>query len=81
MTAWQLQQAKAKLTELVRKSQTEPQIISRHGVNEAVLISMQQYTKFMSNKQSAMDFFRNSPLHGIKLDIERDQSFDREIDL
>jgi prevent-host-death family protein len=40
MHVWQLQEAKAKLTELVNKCKLEPQFISRRGVNEVVVVSV-----------------------------------------
>jgi antitoxin Phd len=39
MTSWQLQEAKNKLSELIDRSISEgPQIITRHGVEIAVVI-------------------------------------------
>ena len=81
MHVWQLQQAKAKLTSLIKEAQLEPQCISRHGVNETVVISMEKYNELVGNKENIVSFFRNSPLYDIDLDVKRDQSNIREIDL
>lgn len=81
MVVWQLQQAKAKLTELVKASQVEPQLISRHGVCESVVISLKRYEELVGNKENIVDFFRNSPLYGVDLSCDRDRSPPREIDL
>lgn len=81
MHIWQLQEAKAKLTELVNESKHAPQIISRRGVNEAVVISMEKYREFTGQNQNIVSFFQNSPLHGLELNLERDQSSAREVDL
>lgn len=80
MVVWQLQQAKAKLTELIKASQMEPQLISRHGVCESVVMSLQRYEELVGKKENIVDFFRNSPLNGVDLSCERDRSLPREIE-
>ena len=81
MHIWQLQEAKAKLTQLIKEANFEPQIISRRGVNETVVISMEKYKELLGKKEDLVSFFRNSPLYGIDLDLKRDTSTIREIDL
>lgn len=81
MHVWQLQEAKAKLTQLINESKNEPQIISRHGKNETVVISFEKYQELIGKKESVAKFFQNSPLYGLDLDIKRDKSKMREIDL
>ncbi len=81
MRVWQLQEAKAKLTQLMKNAQFEDQIISRHGVNEMVVMSIERYKKLTSKEESIVSFFRKSPLNGVDLDFSRDTSFMREIDL
>ncbi len=44
MATWQVQQAKARLSELIDEAQTQgPQIITKHGSETAVLISIADY--------------------------------------
>lgn len=81
MHVWQLQEAKAKLTQLIKEANLEPQIISRHGVNETVVISMEKYKELIGKKQDIVSFFRRSPLYDIDLDIRRDTSAIRDVDL
>ena len=81
MHIWQLQEAKAKLTQLIKEAHFEPQIISRRGINETVVISMEKYKELLGKKEDLVSFFRNSPLYGIDLDLKRDTSTIREIDL
>ncbi|NDH66687.1 MAG: type II toxin-antitoxin system Phd/YefM family antitoxin [Gammaproteobacteria bacterium] len=81
MHVWQLQEAKAKLTQLINRSKSEPQIISRHGVNESVVISMDQYLELCGAKENITTYFKNSPLYGIDIALERDQSSFRDTDL
>jgi prevent-host-death family protein len=81
MQIWQLQEAKAKLTQLVNESQFEPQIISRHGKNESVVISMEKYLELCGEKEDLTVFFRHSPLMGLDALFERDKSSFRDTDL
>jgi len=81
MHVWQLQEAKAKLTQLINRSKSEPQIISRHGVNESVVISMDQYLELCGAKENITTYFKNSPLYGVDIALERDQSSFRDTDL
>jgi prevent-host-death family protein len=73
MHVWQLQEAKAKLTQLIKEAKHEPQIISRHGINESVVISLDQYEALLGKKETLAQFFKNSPLYGLELDFERDK--------
>ena len=42
---WQLQRAKAMLSEVVRSAAREPQIITVRGEEKAVVLSMDEYRK------------------------------------
>lgn len=81
MHIWQLQEAKAKLTEFVNSAKQEPQIISRHGKEEIVAISIELYKELTSPKEDIVTFFRNSPLFDSGIELERDQSMPREVEL
>ena len=81
MHVWQLQEAKAKLTQLVKDAKIEPQIISRHGINETVVISIEKYRELCGIKKNIVSFLKASPLNGIDIDFERDQSAMRDVDL
>lgn len=81
MHVWQLQEAKAKLTQLIKASRSEPQVISRHGTPTSVVISMDQYLTLCGTKKDITVFFRKSPLYGLDIEFERDQSSFRETDL
>lgn len=80
MREWQLQEAKAKLSELVGSSQLEPQIISRHGKKECVVISFAKYKELLGGDENLVSFFKNSPLYGIDIDFSRDNSNSREVE-
>lgn len=81
MHVWQVQEAKAKLTQLMKDAQREPQVISRHGINEMVVIKMEQYLKLIGEKKDIVAFLRNSPLYGVDLEATRDDSSIRDIEL
>src|SRR5258707_10055787 len=83
--AWQVQTAKAKFSELFRLARTEgPQRITRQGKEGVVMISDEQYDRLMvklRQPKSIVQFFRQSPIFGVKLDLERDKDAGRDIEL
>src|ERR1700730_17269188 len=84
-TAWQIQTAKARFSEVFRLARTEgPQRITRQGKEGVVMISDEQYDRLMVKSRqpkSIVQFFRQSPLVGVKLDLERDKDAGRDIEL
>ena len=79
---WQLQEAKNRFSEVVNKALEEgPQTVTRHGEEVVVILSKAEYARLLQSKISLLDFFRQSPLVGIDLDLERDQSLPRDIEL
>lgn len=81
MSVWQLQQAKAKLTQLINQAKNEPQVISRHGVNETVVISIEKYEQLIGKKENLVSFLKKSPLANTELEFTRDTSGTRDIEL
>jgi antitoxin Phd len=78
--AWQLQDAKNKLSEVVNKAQSNgPQEITRHGKKTAVVLSFDDYRRMKKPQGSLVEFFRNSPLVGMELKRIRD--FPRKVEL
>jgi len=82
---WQLQTAKARFSELFRRARTEgPQLITRRDKEGVVMISDEQYQRLVGKAhqpQNLLQFFRESPLVGIELDLERDKDEGRDIEL
>lgn len=71
---WQLQEAKNRLSEVVDEAtKNGPQVISKRGVETVVVISFRDYGKLTARQQKLTDFFQESPLCGIELDLSRDQ--------
>ena len=83
MTKWQLQEAKNRLSEVVRKARQEgPQVITLHGQEAAVVIAAADFRRMAHRPQdSLVDFFRHSPLVGIDLDLARHPDLGRDIEL
>ena len=79
---WQLQEAKNRLSEVVRKARSEgPQVITLHGTAAAVVVSAQEFGRLSRPKGRLVDFFRSSPLVGIKLNLTRSRDTGRKIAL
>ena len=82
---WQLQVAKARFSELFRRALSEgPQLITRQGKEAVVMISDEQYERLVGKAhqpKNLLQFFRESPLVGVDLDLERDKDEGRDIEL
>ena len=79
---WQLQEAKNRLSEVVRKAQSEgPQVITLHGSDAAVVVSAKDFGRISRPKGRLVDFFRKSPLVGLKLNLARSKDTGRKIGL
>ena len=80
MQTWQMQEAKARLSEVVKRAQNQPQDITLHGKSVAVVISRETFNRLSQSQDSLVDFMRRSPLYGADdIAFERDQSLTREV--
>ena len=79
---WQLQEAKNKFSNLVDKARLDgPQIVTKHGKESVVIIAFEDYQKLNKPTSDIISFFKESPLSGMNIDLTRDKSTSREIDL
>ena len=79
---WQLQEAKARLSELVRKAQTEgPQAISVHGRPAVVVVSSEEFAQLVKPRPGFVEFLRRSPLAGSGVGMSRESSPPRKVEL
>ena len=82
---WQLQAAKARFSEVFRLARTEgPQLITRQGKDGVVMMPVEQFDRLAiqaRQPKSLVQFFRESPLVGLELDLERDKDPGRDIEL
>ena len=80
MQTWQMQEAKARMSELVKRAQNQPQDITLHGKSVAVVISRETFNRLSQSQDSLVEFMRLSPLYGADdIAFERDQSLTREV--
>jgi len=69
---WKFQDAKNHFSEVVEKAIHEgPQFVSRRGVEAVVVISVKDFKERTKPTTSLVDFFQNSPLFGVELELER----------
>ncbi|MFD0666771.1 type II toxin-antitoxin system Phd/YefM family antitoxin [Ramlibacter sp. MAHUQ-53] len=80
MHTWQMQEAKARMSELVKRAQTQPQDITLHGRSVAVVVSRETFDKLSQAQKSLVDYMRRSPLHEAEgIELERDRSRTRKV--
>ena len=82
MRQWALQDAKARLSELVRlASDHEPQEITLRGEPAVVVLSADDYRQLSEPEPSFVELIRSSPLMDTEIDLTRDKSLTRDVDL
>lgn len=81
MTTWQVQDAKARLGDVIERARTEgPQTITRHGKERAVVLSIEDYRALSRHRPD----FKAYLLGGPKVEdfsVERDRDVGRDVDL
>jgi prevent-host-death family protein len=71
---WQLQEAKNCLSEVINQAlMNGPQIITRHGEETAVVMSMNDYHKKKRTGKSLLKILQSFP-RGVRLDLTRNPS-------
>jgi len=79
---WQLQEAKAKFSQLVEDANIKGyQTITRQGKAVAVILSKKEFDKMTQSKNSLLNFFKAAPCQEIELNIQRSKDLPRELDL
>jgi len=68
-SVWQLQAAKAMLSEVIKKTRTKPQIITVRGEETAALLSIEEYRKLTGSEQNLYQFIQASPLRDFELEL------------
>jgi antitoxin Phd len=82
MRSRQVREAKARFSDLLRDAaRSGPQQITVRGRATAVVLSTEAYERLRGRKPSLTAFLRDSPLAGVDLNLERDPSPARDIDL
>ena len=62
--SWTVADAKARLSEVIERAQTDPQIITRHGKPSAVVVSAEEWARKTERKGTLAEFLLASPLRG-----------------
>lgn len=79
---WQIQEAKAKFSQLVEEASVKGyQTITKQGEPVAVILSKKEFDKLTQSKSSLLNFFKAAPCQEIDLDIQRSKDLPRELDL
>jgi prevent-host-death family protein len=85
MQKWQMQEAKAKFAEVVKRAAAEgPQIVTYRGADAAVVLSIDEYRRLETKQPSFVEHLLEGPkLDDETVEIINDRSRDmgREIDL
>lgn len=78
---WTVAVAKARLSEVIERAQTDPQIITRHGKPSVVIVSAAEWARKTVRKGTLAEFLMASPLRDADLDLDRVRDQPRDLDL
>jgi prevent-host-death family protein len=75
---WQLQEAKQRFSEVVRRALEDgPQVVTRRGEDAVVVVSTKEYARLQGDKPDFAAFLLAAPDLGV-LDLERSRDMPRE---
>lgn len=81
MAEWQVQEAKTRLSELIEEAKAEgPQIITRHGTQHAVVMSITDYRALTAQNKNFRDYLLSGPKTA-SFELKRTRDMGREIRL
>jgi prevent-host-death family protein len=70
---WQLQEAKARFSEVVERAlEGETQIVTKRGKKAVVVIAHEEYERLTHGQKSLLEIFQSAP--DVELTIERDKT-------
>ena len=79
---WQLQEAKARFSELVKEVMKDGyHTNTKNGQPVVVVISQEEFEKFQKPEKPLSTFLLESPFAEFDLDVERDKDSGRDINL
>jgi prevent-host-death family protein len=82
---WQLQTAKAQFSELFRRARAEgPQWVTRQDKEAVVVLPAEEFERLSARSRqpaSLVEFFAQSPLAKVTLDLERKPDYGRKVRL
>lgn len=78
--AWQLQEAKQRFSELVRRAEADgPQVVTRNGREVVVVVAAEEFRRRSEPRMDFKQFLMSGPDFDL-LDIERAKDMPREIE-
>jgi antitoxin Phd len=84
-SSWQLQDAKARFSELFRRAKSEgPQYVTRQGKDAVVVLAAEEFDRLTIRSRQPRDlvrFFAESPLVGVEVNLERPRDVGRKVKL
>ena len=81
MMSWQVQEAKQRFSEVVRRAiEDGPQTVTRHGEEVVVVLSAEDYRRLSGNTPDFKTFLLSGPDLSA-LDLERSKDLPRDIEL
>jgi prevent-host-death family protein len=79
--SWQLQEAKQRFSELVRRALEEgPQTVTRRGEEVVVVVRAEEFRRLTGDKPDFKEFLMSAPDLSV-LDLERPKEMPRDIEL
>lgn len=82
---WQLQTAKAQFSELFRRARSEgPQWVTRQDKEAVVVLPAEEFERLQARSRqpdSLVQFFAESPLAKVALDLDRKPDYGRAVEL
>ena len=81
MAVWQVQEAKTRLSEVIEDASSKgPQIITRHGLERAVILSITDYRALTAHKPDLKEYLLGGPKVD-SFEVKRDRDTGRKIGL
>jgi antitoxin Phd len=81
MAVWQVQEAKTRLSEVIEDANSKgPQIITRHGSERAVILSIADYRALTAHKPDLKEYLLGGPKVD-SFELERDRDTGRKVGL
>jgi prevent-host-death family protein len=82
MARWQVQEAKQRLSELLKSAHEDgPQVITRHGEEIAVVLDMHEYRRLRGPQITFKDLLTSGPLDIPELELQRSDAPSRVVEL
>lgn len=81
MTSWQVQEAKQRFSEVLRAARDEPQIVTKHGEEIAVVLDIVHFRQLSGETETLLDYLSHAPHFDDDMVIERGDDLPRTVDL